>query len=201
LTRWQKKKKKEAWTRKYSKHGDLVARIRSETSFNFRSTLMHALQGTRMPPGMVDVARAEADADALYRAGEKRLGTDDSTFIEIISRSSAEHLQQVSAVYARKHGHPLEKAIESETSGSFRKTLLAFCTPRPKYVAVRIHDAIHGIGTNDSLLIRMVAFNEKPILAAAAAVYLEMYKHKLADDLKGDTSGNYQRLILRLLRL
>jgi hypothetical protein len=186
-----------AWAQHYHSQGSLESRLKTETSFNFGKMLQHALAGTRMPPGVVDPSRVEHDADILYRAGEKRWGTDDGVFIDIISSRSAEHLQAVSQAYKVRHGHSLEKAIEKETSGDFCYTLLAFCTPRPVYTAKRVHDAIHGVGTNDSLLVRMFAMNDKPTLMAAAAVYRTMYGKDMAHSVANDTSGDYKRLLLR----
>lgn len=101
-----------------------------------------------MAPGKVDINLAEKEADQLYKAGEGRLGTDDSVFINIIAKSSAEHLQAISAIYQKKYKkHTLEQAIKSETSGDYQRALLALCTPRPVYVAQRVHDAVHGAGT------------------------------------------------------
>jgi annexin A7/11 len=191
---------REAWEYKYAhKHGHLDQCLKSETSSHLRKALLHALRGTRMPPGVVDAARVECDVDRLYRAGEKRLGTDDDTFIDIITGSSAEHLQAVSAAYMARHGHFLERAIEKETSGDYRKALLAFCTPRPVYVAQRVHDAVHGAGTKDSLLVRMFAMNGRPTFMHAAAAYERLFQRSMAHDVAKDTSGDYKSLLLCLL--
>lgn len=52
---------------------------------------------------------AAKDAKALYRAGEKKLGTDEKTFIEIFSERSRAHLAAVSSAYHDMYGHALEK--------------------------------------------------------------------------------------------
>lgn len=191
---------KTAWDRKYrSKEGALESRVGKELSFNFRKLVKKILSVQRMAPGMVDQSRVAMDADILWKAGEHRLGTDDETFIDIFSRSSAAHLQAVSALYAQKHGHPLEKGVRKETSGDYCNLLLALATPRPVWIANRIWDATAGIGTNDSLLIRMVLLNDRPTLALAKAEYSRMYHHDLMHDVKNDTSGDYKHLLIELL--
>ena len=106
-----------------------------------------------MSRGSVYIEQAEKDAEALYQAGEGRLGTTDSVFIDIFSRSSAEHLQAVSTIYQRSHKkHTLEQAVKSETSGDYQKALLALCTPRAVHVAQRIHDAVKGLGNKKILI-------------------------------------------------
>lgn len=57
----------------------------------------------------VDRGMAANDAKALYKAGEKKLGTDEKTFIEIFSERSRAHLAAVSSAYHDMYGHALEK--------------------------------------------------------------------------------------------
>ena len=168
-----------------------------------------------MPPCIVDAARVPMDAEQLYRAGEGRIGTNDSLMIDIISQRSAEHLQAVSQAYKAHHKHHnLEEAIKHETSGDYMHALIALCTPRPIFVAQRVHDAVHGLGTflqlsyltfdlgtNDSLLVRMFCFNDKRVLMLAATEYQRMFGHAMAHAIEHDTSGDYKHLLLRLLRL
>lgn len=57
----------------------------------------------------VDRSMVERDAKALYKAGEKRLGTDEKTFIQIFSERSRAHLAAVSHAYRDIYGNSLEK--------------------------------------------------------------------------------------------
>jgi len=59
----------------------------------------------------VDRMAAENDAKALYKAGEKKLGTDENTFIRIFSERSRAHLAAVDAAYTSMFGHSLEKVF------------------------------------------------------------------------------------------
>lgn len=52
---------------------------------------------------------AEMDAKVLYKAGEKRLGTDEKTFVQIFSERSAAHLTAVDHYYNSMYGHSLKK--------------------------------------------------------------------------------------------
>lgn len=105
----------------------------------------------------------ENDAKALYKAGEKRLGTDERTFIQIFCERSRAHLAYVASVYHSMHGNSLKKvifslvllfleeflylmhihdafyqAVKKETSGNFEYGLLTIlkCSENPaKYFA------------------------------------------------------------------
>ncbi len=73
----------------------LEKEVEKETSGNFRKVLMELLKCKRDESMVVNEREAEADADTFYRAGEKRLGTDDSTFIKILTSRSLAHLAAV----------------------------------------------------------------------------------------------------------
>lgn len=50
-------------------------------------------------------------AKDLYKAGEKRLGTDENTFIRIFSGCSWAHLAAVASSYDHTYGKKLEKVL------------------------------------------------------------------------------------------
>lgn len=189
-----------SWNQRYAKsEGSLRDRIKSETSFNFERVLLSLIERDRMPPGFVDAPRVQSDCDALYRAGEGRIGTDDRTFLEIITRGSVEHLQAISALYRGRKGRSIEDAIKKETSGDYMHSLLALATPRAAYAAERIHDAIAGLGTNDSLLCRMFLLNEA-YLPEVARWYQSKYGRSLDSAVRGDTSGDYKKFLCAMLQ-
>jgi hypothetical protein len=51
----------------------------------------------------------EEDAKQIYKAGEKRIGTDEKTFIRIFSERSTTHLAAVNSAYKTSFGNTLEK--------------------------------------------------------------------------------------------
>ncbi|KAK6146658.1 hypothetical protein DH2020_020527 [Rehmannia glutinosa] len=121
--------------------------------------LLACVSAIRYEGPEVDRAMAEHDAKSLYKAGEKRLGTDEKTFIRIFSERSRAHLAAVAAAYRSMYGKSLKKAIKSETSGNFEFGLLTIlrCAENPaKYFAKVLHKAMKGMGTNDSALIRVI---------------------------------------------
>lgn len=57
----------------------------------------------------VDKEMAAKDATALYKAGEKKLGTDEKTFISIISSRSRVQLIAISSAYREMYKKTLKK--------------------------------------------------------------------------------------------
>jgi annexin D len=59
----------------------------------------------------------EEDAKLLYKSGEKRIGTDEKTFIRIFSERSSTHLAAVNSAYT-SFGKSLEKVMCIQVSSS-----------------------------------------------------------------------------------
>ncbi|KAJ9555393.1 hypothetical protein OSB04_010007 [Centaurea solstitialis] len=107
----------------------------------------------------VDTQIAAKDAKALYKAGEKRLGTDENVFMRIFSERSRAHLAAVNSCYQETYGVPLVKAVKKETAGLFAYSLLTIirCAENPaKYFAKVLRKAMKGLGTDDTTLIRVI---------------------------------------------
>ena len=56
---------------------------------------------------------AENDAKVLYKAGEKKLGTDEKTFVQIFSQRSAAQVAAINHFYHANYGHSLKKVFYS----------------------------------------------------------------------------------------
>ncbi|PHT44091.1 Annexin D5 [Capsicum baccatum] len=150
----------------------------------------------------VDRASLEHDAKALFKAGEKKLGTDENTFIRIFSERSRTHLAAVSAAYHSMYGNSLKKAVKSETSGLFEFALLTIlqCAENPaKYFAKELHKAMKGLGTDDTTLIRILVTRTEIDMEYIKAEYQKKHKRSLNDAVHSETSGDYRTFLLSLL--
>ncbi|XP_009779852.1 annexin D5-like [Nicotiana tabacum] len=150
----------------------------------------------------VDRASVEHDAKALYKAGEKKLGTDEKAFIRIFSERSRAHLAAVSAAYHSMYANSLKKAVKSETSGPFEFALLTIlqCAENPaKYFAKELHRAMKGVGTDDTTLIRIIVTRTEIDMQCIKAEYHKKHKKSLNDAVHSETSGEYRAFLLSLL--
>jgi hypothetical protein len=171
--------------------------VKGDTSFNFEKVLLHCLEAQREEGIKHD--EIASDVEKIYKGGEAKWGTDDKLFVDIFTKRSHEHLEKVGEHYQKAHEHTLEHAINSETSGWY-KCALQTCIQRPEiHWAKRMNQAIKGLGTNDRLLIRCFSECSKPFLQLIAKEYKQIYNVSLEDDIKGDTSGHYEELLLALL--
>ncbi|XP_044343143.1 annexin D5 [Triticum aestivum] len=150
----------------------------------------------------VDPSAAARDARELYRAGEKRLGTDERAFIRVFTERSWAHLAAVADAYHHLYARSLDKAVKSETSGTFELGLLTIlrCAESPaRYFAKALHKAMKGLGTSDTTLIRVVVTRAEVDMQYIKAEYHKKYKRSLADAIHSETSGNYRTFLLSLV--
>ncbi|XP_028805505.1 annexin D5 isoform X1 [Neltuma alba] len=176
--------------------------IERNTSGDHKKILLAYISCPRLEGPEVNREMAEKDAKVLYKAGEKKLGTDEKTFIQIFSERSAAQLNATSSYYHDMYGHSLKKAVKNETSGNFRYALLtiAQCAQNPaKYFAKVLHRAMKGLGTNDSALIRVVVTRTEIDMQYIKVEYLKKYKKTLNDAVHSETSGHYRAFLLALL--
>ena len=93
----------------------------SETSGHFKRLLVSMCQGAREENAEVDIAKAKREAQELYQAGEKKWGTDESKFNQIIAVRSFPQLratfnEYVRVSYMRERGER-EREREREKEG------------------------------------------------------------------------------------
>jgi Holliday junction resolvasome RuvABC endonuclease subunit len=171
--------------------------VKGDTSGDYRELLLAILKADRPESTTIDTTQAKADAQLLYSKGEGKVGTDEKTFIDILTHRSYPHLHVVNDAYINLTGHSLESAIKSETSGNFRKAMTVILTPKDEYFANRIKKAVQGAGTNDHMLIRNVNYlvDNKDLMKEVNRFYAHAHKNGVAQDIKNDTSGNYGKCL------
>lgn len=80
---------------------------------------------------------AENDAVALYRAGEKKLGTDEKIFVQIFSGHSAAQLAAINQCYNTKYGHSLKKVFYSTPFFIFPYLAIFLALIQPQFIYTR----------------------------------------------------------------
>ncbi|KAH0624323.1 hypothetical protein JD844_031685 [Phrynosoma platyrhinos] len=175
--------------------------IRSDTSGHFQRLLISLAQGNRDESTSVNMSLVQSDAQALYAAGENRLGTDESRFNAILCSRSKAHLRAVFSEYQRMCNRDIEKSISREMSGDLESGMLAVvkCIKNTQaFFAERLYKAMKGAGTKDRTLIRIMVSRSEVDLLDIRQEYKRMYGRSLYTDITGDTSGDYRKILLKL---
>jgi len=191
---------KNAYERLYGKN--LESELMSETSGHFKRLLVALCTANRDESGQTDLDAARRDATELLRAGELRVGTDESTFNMILCQRNYAQIKLICNEYEKMAGHSLEKAINNEFSGDIMDGLVAIlqCTTnKAEFFASRLHKSMAGIGTNDNQLIRLIVTRCEIDLNDIKAAFEQKYGKSLRSWIKGDTSGHYKHALYVLI--
>ncbi|XP_029459871.1 annexin A4 [Rhinatrema bivittatum] len=175
--------------------------ICSDTSFMFQRVLVSLSAGGRDQGTHVDDALAKQDAQDLFQAGEKKWGTDEGKFLLILCARNRNHLLKVFEEYHKIAKKDIEASIKSEMSGSFEDALLAVVQcirNKSAYFASRLYKSMKGLGTDDNTLVRVMVSRCEIDMLDIRAEFKKMYGKSLFSFIKGDCSGDYRKVLLKL---
>ncbi|XP_007432024.1 annexin A3 [Python bivittatus] len=172
-----------------------------DTSGDFKRTLMALLDGRRDENPEANGEVAKRDAQILYDAGEKRWGTDETQFIDILSSSSFSQLRLTFEEYKNLSGKRMEDSVRNETSGDFAELLLAIvkcANNAPAFFAEKLNKCMKGPGTDEFTLSRILVSRSEIDLLDIREEYKNLYGQSLYSDISSDTSGDYRRTLLKI---
>ena len=180
---------------------DLEQDIKKETHGTLEHLLVSLLQGSRSTNTQVNQGQAAAIAQEIYKAGEAKLGTDESVFNKYFCSLSPYELAAMAQQYHKLTGHTILQAIDKEFHGDSKKALrtIVYATLSPsEYFATRVNDAIKGWGTKDHLLIRILITRDEIDMPQIKQYYKQLYGKDMVQAVKSDISGDYQKLMIEL---
>ncbi|EPY83060.1 annexin A2 [Camelus ferus] len=109
---------------------DIAFAYQRRTKKELASALKSALSG-HLETVILGLLKTPAQYDASeLKASMKGLGTDEDSLIEIICSRTNQELQEINRVYKEMYKTELEKDIISDTSGDFRKLMVALAKGR-----------------------------------------------------------------------
>nr|XP_057920374.1 annexin A4 isoform X1 [Doryrhamphus excisus] len=172
-----------------------------DTSGMFQRVLVSLLTAGRDESDAVNEAQAVQDAKEIYEAGEARWGTDEVKFLTVLCVRNQKHLLRVFEEYQKISGRDIEESIKREMSGCLEDVFLAIVKclrNKHAFFAERLYKSMKGLGTTDSVLIRIMVARAEIDMLDIKAQFLKMYGKTLHSFIKGDTSGDYRKILLEL---
>ncbi|XP_032879789.1 annexin A3 isoform X1 [Amblyraja radiata] len=181
---------------------DLAKDIAEETSGDLKRALLILLEARRDENCQgVDERLFKNDAEALFKAGEKRLGTDEIKFMEVLCLRSPSQLQMTFDEYKVITNKTIEESITSEMSGDLKRLMLSLvqCSKSPPaYFAHRIHKSVKGLGTDEHTLSRILVSRSEMDLLDIQDEYMKAYGKSLYSMIEDETSGDYRTTLLSI---
>jgi annexin A7/11 len=164
----------------------------------------------------------DADVMELYKATEGKVGTDELLVCNILSQRSDAQIRAIAHTYQQKFTRSLEQVIikvdfhhspilsissltlRQEFSGHMELALLQQLrtgTDKAMRDAQLLEDAMAGVGTKDHLLThRVVRVHwDKNHMQQVKGAFQHKYRTSLTSRIKGETSGDYEKLLVACL--
>ena len=136
----------------------------------------------------------------ILRNAVQGAGTKEEDIIRVIASTNNQERALIRRLYNQKYNEDLVKRLQSELSGNLQEACIgSFMTPT-EYDAYCLNCAIKGLGTNEGVLNEIIGSRTPQELQAIKQVYAANYGEMLENAVAGDTSGEYQKLLLALLQ-
>ncbi|EDO29757.1 predicted protein, partial [Nematostella vectensis] len=181
---------------------DLEKDIAGDTSGKFKKFLISLCNANRIETAPVDYLKAQQDAQALYKAGEGRWGTDESNHVTETQESSFGERARMLTPSVRICKYDIEESIKREMSGDLRDgmvTIVRVVKNAPAFFAEKLYKSMKGLGTDDKTLIRIVVTRSEVDMLDIRDEFHKMYGTTLAKYISDDTKGNYKKILLQLI--
>ena len=136
----------------------------------------------------------------MMRNAFQDINTDEDAIIRIIHNTSNLERALIRRLYYKKYNEDLIHRLQDELDGDFKEAVIgSFMTPT-EYDAYCLNMAIKGIGTKEGVLTEIIGSRTSKELLQIKQIYSSSYGEDLQTAVEHETSGDYQKLLLALLR-
>ena len=182
----------------------LKEELSQEKKSDFISFLQCILVTPRLKTNFIKTEKQAGDVvQEIITKGLKKYGTDVELFKNLFVKNSREDLinicREFKAIDKKKRN--LYDAVDDTISKTTRELIKAiiFAVVMPsQYFAHLIKKSIVGIGTDEETLSRVLVERHEIDMDFIRSYYKLETKRELVDDIIGDTSGNYQKITVKL---
>lgn len=186
-------------------HQSLESAVKNDLSMKTERHFMMVLAATRAEES-APVVPQQIDQDVLelYKATEGKVGTDELLVCSILSQRSNAQIGAIAYTYRQKFTKDLESVIRKEFSGHMEDALLQQLrtgTDKAMRDALLLEAAMEGTGTKDHLLVnRVVRVHwDRNHMEQVKGAYQHRFHRSLTSRIRGETSGDYERLLCACL--
>jgi annexin A7/11 len=124
---------------------------------------------------------------------------------QILTSKNDAQIKAIAQQYQQRYQKSLDTQIKSAFSGHMEdalRLLVARAVNRPEAEAMRLEEAMAGLGTKDNLLVQRVVrchWNQQ-FMNAVSAEFKRVVKKDLVKRIEGETKGDYEKLMVACVR-
>ncbi|XP_035523874.1 annexin A1-like [Morone saxatilis] len=142
---------------------------------------------------------ASSDASVLQTAIESK-GVDEDVVIAMLVKRSNEQRQKIKVVYEASTGKSLNKSLKAALRSHLEDVSLALLMAPPHFDAHLLRKATKRLGTDEDVLVEVLATRSNQEIQEMKKVFKEEYKTDLEDVIKVETSGDFTTALLAMLK-
>ena len=174
--------------------------IKNDTSGSFWTVLKALLENKRSLNTNPDLEECKNLAQKLYDSlNNKKNNTE--IFSEILTQKSKEEIATIGKIYHKISKSNILEDIKKVFSGDTKKIFVGIIygvLSPSEYFAELVHDAVKGLGTKDRTLKRIIISREEIDMPQIKQFYKQKFNKDMIEDIKDDTSGSYQKILVTL---
>ncbi|XP_049621901.1 annexin A9 [Suncus etruscus] len=130
-------------------------------------------------------------------AGE---GVDRSAIVDVLTNRSREQRLLISRTFQERTQQDLLKALRAALSGPLEGLVVALLQPEAQLDAQELRTALKVSGSAEDVAVEILATRSPPQLQECLAVYRHNFQAEAEEDIKSETSGVLQDLLLALAK-
>ncbi|XP_041811476.1 annexin A2 [Chelmon rostratus] len=138
----------------------------------------------------------ERDAMEIQAALERK---DAVTLVRILTNRNNAQRQVIAKTFEEITQKDLAAGLKKALAGDLKTLLLELLMPPLEYEAHRLQQAMAGLGTDEETLLEILCTRSGKQLQEISAAYQRLYNKDLEKQLRGETSGDFAKLVVALL--
>ena len=179
---------------------DMVNDIKNDTSGSFWEVLKALLENKRGNNTNPDLKECEECAKKLIEFSTDKKNNVE-IYTKILTEKSKEEIILIGKIYHKFTKSNIladvQKFFSGDTKKAFEGILYGILSPS-EYFAKLVYNSIKGLGTRDTSLIRILITRDEIDMPQIKQFYKSLFEKDMVEDIKNDTSGNYQKILVEL---
>ena len=138
-------------------------------------------------------------SDTLDKLEAAVTGKDENALIDIAINNTNAQRVKLRDDYKAKFGRDLLDDFKNNFKSEFLDTVTGVFKTPVEYDADLLYTAMKGIGSDKDVITEVLCFRDQKRINEIKAKFQEKYGKDLVAEIKSETSGDYQKIVLQLL--